>query len=47
MACDGYILDCFGPYKATTSDADIMIPVFDFENAPLKLYFQDNDVEFG
>lgn len=44
MASDGYILDCFGPYKATTSDADIMISLFDYENAPLRLYFQENDV---
>ncbi|KAH9642810.1 hypothetical protein HF086_012304 [Spodoptera exigua] len=44
VACDGYILDCFGPYKATTSDADIMISLFDYENAPLRLYFQENDV---
>ncbi|XP_047024539.1 uncharacterized protein LOC124633388 [Helicoverpa zea] len=44
VACDGYILDCFGPYKATTSDADIMISLFDDENAPLRLYFQENDV---
>ncbi|KAJ8720557.1 hypothetical protein PYW08_006022 [Mythimna loreyi] len=24
VACDGYIVDCYGPYKATTSDVDIM-----------------------
>lgn len=24
VVCDGYIVDCVGPYKATTSDADIM-----------------------
>lgn len=44
VANDGYILDCFGPYKATASDADIMISLFDYENSPLRLYFQENDV---
>lgn len=33
VACDGYILDCFGPYKATTTDADIMSSLFSNENS--------------
>lgn len=44
VASDGYILDCFGPYKATTSDADIMISLFNDDDCPLRLYFQENDV---
>lgn len=36
VACDGYILDCFGPYKATTSDAEIMSSLFSNENSPLR-----------
>lgn len=28
VTCDGYIVDCLGPYKATTSDADIIITLF-------------------
>lgn len=39
---DGYIVDCFGPYKATTSDADIMKSLF--SNSPLRQYFQNNDI---
>ncbi|KAH9642646.1 hypothetical protein HF086_008259 [Spodoptera exigua] len=41
---DGYIVDCFGPYKATTSDADIMKSLFRDENSPLRQYFQNNDI---
>lgn len=41
---DGYIVDCFGPYKATTSDADIMKSLFTDENCPLRQYFQNNDI---
>ncbi|RVE41315.1 hypothetical protein evm_014038 [Chilo suppressalis] len=43
VLCDGYILDCFGPYKATTSDADIMISLFSDENSPVRRFFQEND----
>lgn len=28
VTCDGYIVNCFGPYKATTSDAEIMSSLF-------------------
>ncbi|XP_072933637.1 uncharacterized protein [Epargyreus clarus] len=41
---DGYIVDCLGPYKATTSDADIMKSLFRDENSPLRQYFQNNDI---
>lgn len=44
VSCDGYIVDCFGPYKATTSDADIMTSLFSNENSPLRLYLQENDI---
>lgn len=43
VACDGYIVDCFGPYKATTSDADIMSNLFR-EGSALRSYFRDDDV---
>ncbi|KAH9634750.1 hypothetical protein HF086_013610 [Spodoptera exigua] len=44
VASDGYILDCFGPYKATTSDAEIMSSLFQTETSPLRLYLRENDV---
>ncbi|KAJ8710624.1 hypothetical protein PYW08_009139 [Mythimna loreyi] len=44
VACDGYIVDCYGPYKATTSDADIMSGLFSSENSALRSYFRRNDV---
>ncbi|XP_023940272.2 uncharacterized protein LOC112047391 [Bicyclus anynana] len=43
VASDGYILDCFGPYKATTSDAVIMNNLFNNENSALRLYFRNDD----
>ncbi|XP_050684124.1 uncharacterized protein LOC126979020 [Leptidea sinapis] len=43
VACDGYIVDCFGPYKATTSDAVIMNNLFYDENSALRLYFRSGD----
>ncbi|GBP34176.1 hypothetical protein EVAR_30728_1 [Eumeta japonica] len=43
VASDGYILDCFGPYKATTSDAEIMKSLFS-EGSPLTFYLEQNDV---
>lgn len=43
VACDGHILDCFGPYKATTSDDDIMNSLFS-EGSALREYFEHNDV---
>ncbi|CAH2095644.1 unnamed protein product [Euphydryas editha] len=43
VACDGYIVDCYGPYKATTSDSVIMNNLFRDENCPLRLYFRPND----
>ncbi|CAH2105465.1 unnamed protein product [Euphydryas editha] len=43
VACDGYILDCFGPYKATTSDADIMNQLF-CDGSALREYFECDDV---
>ncbi|XP_072936633.1 uncharacterized protein [Epargyreus clarus] len=44
VSCDGYIVDCFGPYKATTSDAEIMISLFRDTSCPLRAYFQENDI---
>ncbi|KAH9642648.1 hypothetical protein HF086_008261 [Spodoptera exigua] len=44
LACDGYIVDCYGPYKAITSDADIMSGLFSSENSALRSYFRQNDV---
>lgn len=46
VACDGYIVDCYGPYKATTSDAEIMTSLFNDENSPLRQYFQQNYILF-
>ncbi|XP_075984951.1 uncharacterized protein LOC142982375 [Anticarsia gemmatalis] len=43
VATDGYIIDCFGPYKATTSDAEIMTGLFNNDTSPLRLYFREND----
>lgn len=44
VATDGYIIDIFGPYAATTSDATSMRHLFENENAPLREYFRPNDV---
>lgn len=44
VACDGYIIDAFGPYAATKSDADIMKNLFQNENSPLRSYFRQNDI---
>ncbi|XP_041988982.1 uncharacterized protein LOC121740371 [Aricia agestis] len=43
VATDGYILDCLGPYKATTSDAEIMSTLFR-EGSALQSYFRNGDV---
>lgn len=43
-ASDGYIIDIFGPYAATTSDATSMRHLFEIENAPLREYFRPNYV---
>lgn len=42
VACDGYILDCYGPYKATTSDVNIMNNLF-CDGSALRDYFQRDD----
>ncbi|RVE44543.1 hypothetical protein evm_010809 [Chilo suppressalis] len=42
VCCDGYILDVFGPYAATTNDATIMNSILD--NEALVQYFNENDV---
>lgn len=44
VTCDGHIIDAFGPYAATQSDADIMKDLFQNENSPLRSYFRQNDV---
>lgn len=43
VCCNGYILDVFGPYPATESDASIM-HVLSSDNSPLCAYFRENDV---
>lgn len=44
VATDGHIIDIFGPYAATTSDATIMRLLFQNENSELRQYFRQNDV---
>ncbi|XP_045455076.1 uncharacterized protein LOC123664602 [Melitaea cinxia] len=44
VASDGYIVDCFGPYKATTSDSVIINNLFSSPDSALRLYFRNNDV---
>lgn len=42
VCCDGYILDVFGPYAATTNDATILNSLLDEET--FIHFFNDNDV---
>lgn len=44
VTCNGHIIDAFGPYAATQSDADIMKHLFQNENSPLRSYFEQNDI---
>ncbi|XP_028157568.1 uncharacterized protein LOC114350796 [Ostrinia furnacalis] len=44
VASDGHIIDTFGPYPATESDANIMKALFQNENRELRRYFEANDV---
>ena len=41
VAPDGYIIDVFGPYPATESDADIMKALFQNENSELNNFFKE------
>ncbi|XP_034839386.1 uncharacterized protein [Maniola hyperantus] len=44
VCCDGHILDCLGPYKATTNDASIMSKEFSSAEGTMRLYFREGDV---
>lgn len=44
VTTDGHILDIYGPYAATVSDADIMKQLFQNENNELRQYFREGDV---
>lgn len=44
VCCDGHILDCLGPYKATLNDATIMNNEFSDSNGPMRRYFRQGDV---
>lgn len=44
VASNGHILDVWGPYSATISDATIMKDLFAEENGPLRRYFREGDV---
>lgn len=44
VCCDGYILDCLGPYKATTNDATIMAQIFEDAEGPMRTFFRQDDV---
>ncbi|KAH9635438.1 hypothetical protein HF086_006375 [Spodoptera exigua] len=44
VASNGHIVDVWGPYSATISDASIMNDLFAEENGPLRSYFREGDV---
>ncbi|KAL0829798.1 hypothetical protein ABMA28_003281 [Loxostege sticticalis] len=44
VTTDGYIVDVFGPYAATDSDADIMNSLFRNETSELRQFYQRNDI---
>lgn len=41
VCCNGHILDCLGPYKATTNDAIIMRTEFSRSDGPMRQYFRE------
>ncbi|XP_047025748.1 uncharacterized protein LOC124634289 [Helicoverpa zea] len=42
--CDGYILECIGPYEATKNDSTIMSDLFRNESGPMRSFFRQGDV---
>lgn len=44
VTTDGHILDIYGPYAATVSDADIMKQLFRHDTNELRQYFRGGDV---
>lgn len=44
VACDGHIIEAFGPYAASASDADIMKMLFQNPESPVRSYFRQNDI---
>lgn len=44
VASDGYILDIFGPYAATTSDADVVKLLFEDSQSTPREFFRPNDI---
>ena len=42
--CDGYILECVGPYEATKNDSTIMSDLFRNESGPMRTFFRQGDV---
>lgn len=44
VCCDGYILECVGPYEATQNDSSIMSALFNNENGPMRAFFRPHDV---
>lgn len=37
-------MDCLGPYKVITSDAEIMLSLFNDENSPVRNFFRESDI---
>lgn len=44
VGCDGYILECLGPYSATQNDSSIMSDVFRGDDSEMRRFFRENDV---
>lgn len=44
VCCDGHILDCLGPFKATENDATIISCEFQESSGAMRTYFQEGDV---
>ncbi|XP_045457322.1 uncharacterized protein LOC123667471 [Melitaea cinxia] len=44
VCCDGHILDCLGPYRATVNDATIMSNEFRNSNGEMRRYFREGDI---
>ncbi|XP_047036447.1 uncharacterized protein LOC124642178 [Helicoverpa zea] len=43
VSSDGYIIDVFGPYAATKTDAQIMLDIMGTEEHPMHVFLQQND----
>ncbi|RVE45293.1 hypothetical protein evm_010065 [Chilo suppressalis] len=44
VCCDGYILDCLGPFKAIVNDATIMSNEFRNSDGEMRSYFREGDI---